>query len=285
MVVRVPTATGSESYANSAPGRVVEGRKRCSAGNRSAASSAGSPTRCPAPPGTTVRCQPERLFEYDQTHILTLLGSYDLGRGWQVGGRFRYVSGNPYTPCLGGVLQAGAGVYACRSGALLSARMPPFHQLDLRVDKTWKFASCKLTTYLDVQNVYNRANPEAVLYNFNYTPDSLPIRSAHPPEPRDTRRNLMRPLTQSLVGLLVLAGLARLRRGNRPPLPARFVAHRRGAQRPALRRAGSSSHARDALLATALPRRRARFTRSGSAVASTRRATSTTIATRRFTRR
>jgi len=113
--------------------------------------------------------QPERLFEYDQTHVLTLLGSYDLGRGWQVGGRFRYVSGNPYTPCLGGVLQAGAGVYACQSGPLLSARLPPFHELDLRVDKTWKFEHWKLTTYLDVQNVYNRANPEGVLYNFNYT--------------------------------------------------------------------------------------------------------------------
>ena len=44
-----------------------------------------------------------------------------------------------------------------------------FHQLDLRVDKTWTFPAWKLTTYLDVQNAYNRANPEAVLYNYNFT--------------------------------------------------------------------------------------------------------------------
>ncbi len=51
-------------------------------------------------------------FDYDQTHILTALGSYKLGRGWQAGLRFRYVSGTPYTPELGGVMDYDAGSYA-----------------------------------------------------------------------------------------------------------------------------------------------------------------------------
>jgi hypothetical protein len=38
-----------------------------------------------------------RIFELDQTHILTILASYKLPRGIQVGVRFRYVTGNPYT--------------------------------------------------------------------------------------------------------------------------------------------------------------------------------------------
>jgi len=109
------------------------------------------------------------LFVYDQTHNLTLLASYDLGRGWQLGGRFRYTSGNPYTPCVGGILQAGAGSYVCRTGDDFSERMPAFHQLDVRVDKTWSFQSWKLTTYLDVQNAYNRQNAEGVSYNYNFT--------------------------------------------------------------------------------------------------------------------
>src|SRR6185295_7861583 len=33
--------------------------------------------------------QPEHLFNFDQTHILTLIGSYRLGRGWELGARFR----------------------------------------------------------------------------------------------------------------------------------------------------------------------------------------------------
>lgn len=121
----------------------------------------------------------ERLFEYDQTHNLTLVGSYKLGRGWQAGGRFRYVTGNPYTPCVGGILQAGAGTYTCRNGEAYSERVPSFHQLDVRIDKTWAFEDWKLTTYLDVQNAYNRKNPEGTSYNFNYTKESyasgLPI--------------------------------------------------------------------------------------------------------------
>ena len=36
-----------------------------------------------------------RLFQYDQTHILTVLGAYTLPRNWQVGGRFRFVTGTP----------------------------------------------------------------------------------------------------------------------------------------------------------------------------------------------
>ncbi len=39
-----------------------------------------------------------RLFEYDQTHILTAILSRALPNGWRIGGRFRLVSGNLYTP-------------------------------------------------------------------------------------------------------------------------------------------------------------------------------------------
>ena len=48
-------------------------------------------------------------------------------------------------------------------------RLPPFHQLDLRVDKVWTFPHWQFSVYLDVQNVYNRGNTEAIGYNYNYT--------------------------------------------------------------------------------------------------------------------
>jgi hypothetical protein len=109
------------------------------------------------------------LFSYDQTHNLTVLGSYDLGRGFQVGGKLRVVSGDPYTPCEGGIQNAAAGTYECIQGETNSRRIPAFEQLDLRVDKTWKLGGGSLTAYLDVQNVTNRANPEGVSYNYRYT--------------------------------------------------------------------------------------------------------------------
>jgi outer membrane receptor protein involved in Fe transport len=109
-------------------------------------------------------------YDYDQTHILTALGSYKLGRGWQIGARFRYVTGNPYTPNVGGTVDYDAGTYApVASTARNSKRLPAFHQLDVRVDKTWKFQSWSLSWYLDVQNVYNRQNTESISYNFDYS--------------------------------------------------------------------------------------------------------------------
>ena len=45
--------------------------------------------------------------------------------------------------------------------------LPPFHQLDLRIDKTWIFNNWMFTAYLDLQNAYNRANPEGYSYNFD----------------------------------------------------------------------------------------------------------------------
>lgn len=47
-------------------------------------------------------------------------------------------------------------------------RTGAFHQLDLRVDKRWVYDRWMLTAYLDLQNVYNRANPVGVEYNYNY---------------------------------------------------------------------------------------------------------------------
>ncbi|MEY4550216.1 MAG: hypothetical protein RL685_6411 [Pseudomonadota bacterium] len=110
------------------------------------------------------------LFQYDQTHILTALGSYKLGRGWQLGGRFRYVTGSPYTPYVGGVMDYDAGVYApVESEPEYNGRLPSFHQLDVRIDKTWDFESWKLSAYLDVQNAYNRNNTEDAAYNYDFS--------------------------------------------------------------------------------------------------------------------
>jgi TonB family protein len=118
--------------------------------------------------------QPTHLFQYDQTHILTVLGSYRLGRGWEAGVRFRFISGSMYTPNIGGTVDFDAGAYSpVQSYPLYSARLPAFHQLDIRVDKKWQFKQWALGIYLDIQNVYNRQNPEGISYNYNYSQSSV----------------------------------------------------------------------------------------------------------------
>jgi TonB family protein len=114
---------------------------------------------------------PERLFSFDQTHILTAVGSYRLGNGWEVGARFRLVSGSLRTPQTYGFYDATSGSYIPLTAyPPFSDRLPIFHQLDLRVDKTWLMpGGSSFSMYLDIYNAYNAGNVEGVSYNYNYT--------------------------------------------------------------------------------------------------------------------
>jgi hypothetical protein len=117
---------------------------------------------------------PWRVFQYDQTHILTIIGSYKLPRGYQVGIRFRYVTGDPYTPVVGSYFDVNQGIYQRINGSVYSQRLGSFNQLDVRFDKKWTFNRWSFSMYLDIQNIYNAANPEGVSYNYNFT-QSKPV--------------------------------------------------------------------------------------------------------------
>ncbi len=121
----------------------------------------------------------ERLFDLDQTHNLVVVAQYRFDSRWEAGLRWRFVSGNPYTPVAGTVLDIDENTYARIPGEPNSRRVAPFHSLDLRVDKHWVFDTWRLTTYLEVQNAYNRENVRGVGYNYDYTQEveqlDLPI--------------------------------------------------------------------------------------------------------------
>jgi TonB family protein len=112
---------------------------------------------------------PQRPYDFDQPSNLTVLGTYQLGRGWSAGARFRYVSGNPYTPVVGSVFDSTSGVFVPIYGETNSDRLASFWALDLRIDKIWTFKDWTLTLYLDTQNVTNRGNQEGWTYSYDYT--------------------------------------------------------------------------------------------------------------------
>jgi hypothetical protein len=122
--------------------------------------------------GRSMRRNPSRgdvLLPYvlDQPHSATAVGAVTLGR-WRLGGRFRFTTGNPYTPVAGTTVDADGDVVPI-DGPTLSARLPAFWQLDLRADRVWTRPWGTLSLYLDVQNVSNRANAEGVTYDETYT--------------------------------------------------------------------------------------------------------------------
>jgi hypothetical protein len=119
------------------------------------------------------------LGPYDQPHNLIVLGSYKLPFDFIVGARVRYVSGPLATPVIGAIWDANGNYYFPLYGKEYSRRLPDFFQLDLRLDKRFVFKDWMLSVYVDVQNVTNRKNVEALINNYNYTKEAyltgLPI--------------------------------------------------------------------------------------------------------------
>lgn len=178
LVTREDGELGPESFANTGAGRIygleLLLRKNLSDNLFGWVSYTLSRSTRIAAPG-----EPRQLFDFDQTHILTIIASYKFARGWQFGARFRLVSGNPTTAVQNGIYDAQTGIFVPLQGPINGDRLPTFHQLDLRLDKTWVLPILQVGLYIDVQNVYNRQNPEFINYAYNFqsfnTVNSLPI--------------------------------------------------------------------------------------------------------------
>ena len=110
------------------------------------------------------------LSGFDQSHILTVVGSVRLPMGFEVGARFRLVSGQPKTPLnhTSDIYSVDGNRFFSEFGEFRSTRQPTFHQLDLRVDKSFIFKDWTLGVFLDVQNVYNAHNVEGTFYDYRF---------------------------------------------------------------------------------------------------------------------
>jgi TonB family protein len=112
---------------------------------------------------------PFRLFDLDQTHVLTALASYTIGRGFEIGARGRFSSGFPRTPVISAAYDARTDAYHPTFGPQNAERIPAFIQFDLRASKTFKIGKSELEVYLDIQNVTNRQNPEEIVYTQDFS--------------------------------------------------------------------------------------------------------------------
>ena len=109
-----------------------------------------------------------RLFDFDQTHVLTLVGKHPASLGIGIGNPIRYVTGSPNTDVVRAVLDTDAGSYVPVSGPVNEGRLPDFFQLDIRLDKTWTYDTWNLQGYIEVQNATNRMNGEGY-YNYDFS--------------------------------------------------------------------------------------------------------------------
>jgi len=100
---------------------------------------------------------------WDARNLVSITATKELKRNWQVGLKWRYLGGLPYTPYD---LIKSSNVEAWNAigqpyldySKLNTERFGAFHQLDLRIDKNYFFKKWTLMVYLDIQNVYNFQN-------------------------------------------------------------------------------------------------------------------------------
>ncbi|TGN14582.1 TonB-dependent receptor [Leptospira ilyithenensis] len=104
------------------------------------------------------------LYDLHRSHILNIVFGYKFSPEWQIGGRYRYFSGSPFTPITGAnrLNQAatfGANLYIPEySKAYNSDVYAPFHQFDLRFDKFDNYSWGYINVYLEFVNFYGRRN-------------------------------------------------------------------------------------------------------------------------------
>jgi hypothetical protein len=77
------------------------------------------------------------VFDFDRTHILSLVFAVPLPRNWEIGARLQYQTGRPITTTHG----------------YNEARVDPFVRFDLRIDKRAVWNDWMLDFYVDITNV------------------------------------------------------------------------------------------------------------------------------------
>lgn len=143
---------------------------------------------------------------WDNVHLLNIYGFREFRGNWQVGFKWRFVGGQPYTPFdpyTSSLVQYWdiTGFPAQDYNQYNQLRYKPFHQLDLRVDKEWYLSRITINLYVDVQNVYNYKTTSNTFLVRELDGDGNPI-IENPSDPADMQRYRMKEL-QSAAGTVL----------------------------------------------------------------------------------
>ena len=106
---------------------------------------------------------------WDNRHLLSLIFGKKFKRGYELGVKYRFAGGAPYTPydlaaSQLSYLTLGTGVLDYNQ--INSQRLPFFNQLDIRIDKKINFKKSTLDVFLDIQNVTNAKSYSPDIYTF-----------------------------------------------------------------------------------------------------------------------
>jgi TonB family protein len=109
-------------------------------------------------------------FDFDQTHIFSAQGGYDLPFDFGLSAQIQYTTGTPTTPFNAGIYDVDGDFYnGFRIGGYNDERQPPYFQTSFRVDKLWTYKRWQLQTYVDLLNAIRGVNAEFTTYAYDYS--------------------------------------------------------------------------------------------------------------------
>ena len=112
---------------------------------------------------------------WDNRHLISALLGRKFNKGWELGLKYRYAGGAPFTPFDEEASQlnfATSGVGVLDFNRLNSQRLIAFNQFDVRIDKKFYFRRSTLDLFLDVTNALGFPNPNLPNYSFKRNADN-----------------------------------------------------------------------------------------------------------------
>lgn len=112
---------------------------------------------------------------WDNRHLLSVTTGFKLPRNWEIGVKFRYQGGAPYTAFDEAASQLN---YLSRGKGILdysqlnTLRLRSFHSSDIRIDKKWNYRRTTIDLFLDVTNWYLARSSEPDSYTFKRNGDN-----------------------------------------------------------------------------------------------------------------
>jgi len=124
---------------------------------------------------------------WDYRHMLSVTGGKIFKRNWEVGAKFRFNSGSPYTPYDLNESALKSNYDVTNAGIpdntqLNTLRIEPFYQIDVRVDKKYNFKKWTLDVFLDVQNITNNKTVERSEFSVERDSNGVPITNPSDPD-------------------------------------------------------------------------------------------------------
>ncbi len=112
---------------------------------------------------------------WDDGNMLSFIGGYKFKHNIELGVKFRYQGGAPYTPLDMAASQSNynlSGTGIIDYSRFNTLRLNAFNSMDIRLDKKWNFKRWSFDLYMDVTNAYASKQPSVPTFTFKRTADN-----------------------------------------------------------------------------------------------------------------